>query len=238
MPFHALIAALLLASVHLLAHRLRFLHGIPRSRWLSMAGGASIAYVFLHLLPELGEGQETFSEHAGGRLTFLDHHIYLIALVGLVLFYGLERLARTHGALAKDHAPPAVFWIHIGSFTLYNALIGYLLIHGEGGELQALVLFALAMGLHFLVNDFGMLQRFAAAYERRGRWLLSTAVLGGWLLGWLTEVPPLALAAVTAFLAGGVILNVMKEELPEERQSRFSAFLLGAAGYGLLLLAG
>ena len=63
-------------------------------------------------------------------------------------------------------------------------------------------------------------------------------MLGGWLLGWLTEVPPLALAAVTAFLAGGVILNVMKEELPEERQSRFSAFLLGAAGYGLLLLVG
>jgi len=33
-----------------------------------------------------------------------------------------------------------------------------------------------------------------------------------------------------------VILNVMKEELPEERERRFSAFLLGAAGYSLLLL--
>lgn len=238
MPFCALIAALLLAAIHLFAHRLRFLHSIPRSRWLSMAGGASIAYVFLHLLPELGEGQETFGEYAGERFTFLDHHIYLIALIGLVLFYGLERLARTHGAPSKDHAPPAVFWIHIGSFTLYNALIGYLLLHGEGGELQALVLFALAMGLHFLVNDFGMLQQYAGVYERIGRWLLSAAVLGGWLLGYLTEVPALALAALTAFLAGGVILNVMKEELPEERRSRFSAFLLGAAGYGLLLLAG
>ncbi|HJO36525.1 MAG: hypothetical protein SV108_03895 [Pseudomonadota bacterium] len=238
MPLPALIAALLLAGVHLFAHRLRFLHGIPRSRWLSMAGGASIAYVFLHLLPELGEGQDTFGEHAGERFAFLDHHIYLIALVGLVLFYGLERLARTHGAPSKDQAPPAVFWIHIGSFTLYNALIGYLLLHGEGDELQALALFALAMGLHFLVNDFGMLQQYAAAYEHRGRWLLSAAVLGGWLLGCLTRVPALALAAVTAFLAGGVILNVMKEELPEERRSRFSAFLLGAAGYGLLLLLG
>ena len=99
------------------------------------------------------------------------------------------------------------------------------------------MLFVLAMGLHFLVNDFGMLQHYEASYERSGRWLLSAAVLGGWLLGCLTAVPAVALAAVTAFLAGGVILNVMKEELPEERRSRFSAFLLGASGYALVLLA-
>ena len=43
--------------------------------------------------------------------------------------------------------------------------------------------------------------------------------------------------ALFAFLAGGVVLNVMKEELPEERQSRFGAFLLGVAGYGGVLLA-
>ena len=38
-----------------------------------------------------------------------------------------------------------------------------------------------------------------------------------------------------AFLAGGVVLNVLKEELPEDRQSRFLPFLLGAGGYALLL---
>jgi hypothetical protein len=39
-----------------------------------------------------------------------------------------------------------------------------------------------------------------------------------------------------AFLAGGVVLNVLKEELPEERESRFWAFALGAASYTALLL--
>jgi hypothetical protein len=29
---------------------------------------------------------------------------------------------------------------------------------------------------------------------------------------------------------------VLKEELPEERQSRFSAFALGAGGYAVVLL--
>jgi hypothetical protein len=40
------------------------------------------------------------------------------------------------------------------------------------------------------------------------------------------------------FLAGGVVMNVLKEELPEERESRFWAFLLGAGLYaGVLLVA-
>jgi len=38
-------------------------------------------------------------------------------------------------------------------------------------------------------------------------------------------------AVLLAFLAGGVILNVLKEELPEERDRRFWAFLVGAAAY-------
>ena len=33
------------------------------------------------------------------------------------------------------------------------------------------------------------------------------------------------------------MLNVLKEEVPSERQSRFGAFVLGAAGYAALLLA-
>lgn len=54
-----------------------------------------------------------------------------------------------------------------------------------------------------------------------------------------TERPwiPLALAAITAFLAGGIVLNVLKEELPEERESRFWAFALGATSYATILLA-
>ncbi len=44
------------------------------------------------------------------------------------------------------------------------------------------------------------------------------------------------IAALTAFLGGGVVLNVLKEEVPSERQSRFWAFAPGAVGYAALLL--
>ena len=56
-------------------------------------------------------------------------------------------------------------------------------------------------------------------------------------LGARIDVPPLAVAALFAFLAGGIVLNVLKEELPEERESHFSAFALGTGLYAALLLA-
>ncbi|GGM40973.1 hypothetical protein GCM10011351_28980 [Paraliobacillus quinghaiensis] len=45
-----------------------------------------------------------------------------------------------------------------------------------------------------------------------------------------------ALALLFAFLSGAIILNVLKEELPEDRESSAWAFSLGANGYLALLL--
>ena len=256
----SLIAVAVLAAIHLFTGRLVFLSEIPRSRWLSAAGGISVAYVFLHLLPELSKGQEVVGEEVGEGLAFLDRHIYLVALTGLALFYGLERLARQHAprrvessnrrqdeaagrgtaaspAGGTENAP--VFWLHIGSFAIYNAIIGYLLLHrtGEDEDASTLAFFAVAMATHFLVNDVGLREHHRTAYHRVGRWILAGAVLLGWAVGVAYEVPDAALFLLLALIGGGVILNVLKEELPEERESRFTAFVLGAAIYAVLLLA-
>jgi hypothetical protein len=66
--------------------------------------------------------------------------------------------------------------------------------------------------------------------------VLVVTVVVGFLVGAATEISEAAIAVLTAFLAGGVILNVLKEEVPSERQSRFWAFALGMAGYAALLL--
>jgi len=72
---------------------------------------------------------------------------------------------------------------------------------------------------------------------RAGRMLvLAAAVLAGRAVGLLFEVSEAALAVLFAFLAGGVVMNVLKEELPEERESRFWAFVLGAGLYAAVLL--
>jgi hypothetical protein len=220
------LVAFAFALVHLVGARLDFLRTVPRSLWLSAAGGVSVAYVFVHILPDLAAHQRRVEE--GGFLQGIESHVWLLTMVGLIAFYGLERLARV------GKGETGVFGIHLGSFALYNFLIGYLLLHRE--ESGGLLFYAAALGLHFLVNDQGLREHHGHAYHRF-RWLLAAAPLAGWGLGVLYALPPLAITALFAFLAGGIILNVLKEELPEDRDSRFAAFAAGAGGYAALLLA-
>jgi hypothetical protein len=239
----SLAIALGLAFVHIVAGKLRFLAGTPRSIWLSGAGGVSVAYVFVHVLPDLAEAQQRFREHAAHRgwLASLELHTWLLALTGLAVFYGLERLVKQHqrrqSERGKDSSEAGVFWIHTGSFALYNVLFGYLLHHRETPGLWSLAVFGVAIGLHFLVNDYGLRQDHKQRYDHIVRWILALAVLAGWVLGMTITVHELGTAAVFAMLAGGIVLNVMKEELPEERESRFWAFASGVAGYAAVLLA-
>ena len=230
-----------LALVHLFSGELRFLDVMPRSRWLSAASGISVAYVFVHLLPDLAEEQETIREAVGEGFSFLEYHVYLVALVGLAVFYGLERAAnasrrRRRNAGKEDSTEAGVFWLHVASFSAYNSLIGYLLLHQETPGFQSLFLFAFALGLHFVVNDYGLRKDHKGAYDRAGRWILAASVFAGWGIGLFGEISEAALAVLFAFLAGGVVLNVLKEELPEERESNFGAFAVGAALYAAILL--
>ena len=68
-----------LALVPLLADDLPIFGIVPHDHWLSIAGGASIANVFVHLLPELDERNEALDP---SLLSSFEHHAYLVALFG------------------------------------------------------------------------------------------------------------------------------------------------------------
>lgn len=238
---HVLVAAALLAAIHPAASRIPPLRQVPRTRWLSFAGGISVAYVFVHLLPELAARQAAIGPAVERWTVALEHHAYLAALAGLVVFYGLEHAARRdrqgrqgpgHG---EEQTSAAVYRLSIASFSLYNALVGYLLVEQVSHGASNLYVFTAAMAVHFLVNDYALLRHHQERYVRNGRWILSGAVLAGALVEPLAPMPEAAVGALVALLAGGLVLNVLKEELPEERDGRFGPFVVGAAGYAALL---
>lgn len=255
MNYAVIAIALGFAAVHLFAGKLRFLDATPRSAYLSAAGGVAVAYVFLHLLPELFSHRETFTEHLGLGRDNAETVLLSLALVGLVAFYGVERVMLLHGTdrnarqkgqrgqrgqneqQGEKRDPDGLFWLHVGSFAVYNLLIGFLL-HEQGEtDLRDLALFGSAMAVHFATNDHGMRSHHRHLYDAYGRWVLSLAVLAGALLGFIVKIGPEAIAMLFALLAGGVVLNVLKEELPEERESRFWPFALAAALYAAVLAA-
>lgn len=233
-PVAAGLFALGLALVHLLGSRWEFAAVERRRRWLSAAGGASVAYVFVLLLPEVSEAALVVGELRGEAL-LAEQLVYLVALLGFVAFYGVEVVVAQR--LGTDvEASSLVFWGHVAVFGLYSALIGYLLFHQEVPGVANLFFYALAMALHFGVTNHGLRRHHGAEFDAVGGWLLAGATLLGGIVGAVVEVGGLPLSMLFGFVAGAIVFNVVKEELPGVDQSRFAAFATGAAAYTLVLL--
>ena len=239
----ALLLALVLAALHLAAPHIRRLPFVPEHVTASFAGGIAVSYVFLHLLPELAEGNQRVAEifgEQGARSPLLGLEIFLIALVGFTLFYGLERLAVRHrqpGAQAGDAAAASVFRLHLATFLLYNAVIGYTLPLNWRASAPFAVLFTVAIGLHFVLSDRGLEEHYGSQFDRwPPRILLAAALLAGWgLAALIAPTSGVVVSMLTAFLAGSILLNVFKEEIPSTRRSHFGWFATGLATYALLL---
>ncbi len=128
-PGRRLVIAALLAALHAAAPRIRKLPFVSETATGSFAGGLAVAYVFLHLLPEIAEGNEAIGEALSDVLRptpLVELGIFLVALVDFTAFYGLERLAKRQGSprprrggaagsavqvasrsAAAEHGPPA-----------------------------------------------------------------------------------------------------------------------------------
>ena len=243
MPITAvtLLMALAFCVVHLFVGKLRWLDRTPRSKWLSFAGGVAVGYVFLHILPELGAHAGTFERATGFDARLAEGLVYTLSLVGLALFYGLERALAVSkdervATEGRDRPHHPIFWLHIGASALLVALIAYLLNHREDASTAGLTLYFAAMVLHFVTADFGTRADHPEIYDARGRWALVAATLGGWALGLFVELPEMAIGCIFAFVAGGIVLLVLKEELPEDRKSFFLPFVGGAILYASLVL--
>lgn len=240
-PVFPLLAALLLMSVHVFSGYLRFLDTLPRNRILSAGAGITVAFVVLQLLPSVAAADQTISGRVGGSaLSRVDDHAYAIVLISIVIFFAVEQWARAStkqkSGGGNPGVPPArVFWVHMLTFAVMNFLIGYILIERHDDP-RILALFVVAMFVKFLVSDRALHRIHQDGYDNIGRWLLVAAVIAGWITGYFGSLGAIGPAAIQAFIAGGVLLNVFSEELPEERQSRLGAFAAAALVFGALLI--
>lgn len=234
--------------------------------FVSFAAGISLAYVFIDLLPELsGMGDELLREEAVA-LPFPEYVVYMAALFGFVLFYGLERLVRWHHpdskrdrAEATDEvraavvgegvgAPPAEeaaeeaeeridYRIKLAGLGAYACLILYLMTAGiREGSEEGLVAYVIAMAFHFVATRHGLRYEFPEPYMRSGRWIMAGLCVAGAALGLVTELSVGAEVLLMGFLGGMLIMNTTVMELPSEKEGRFGMFALGAALYAALLM--
>lgn len=208
-----------------------------------MAGGIAVSYIILRLLPGVSKGQEVILEKVeqGTFLAALEQHVYLLVLISFIFFYGMERLAtkskqQQEGDKSKEAKSEGVFWIHISTFSFLNILISYLLLDMLEEGLTTLLVFFIAMFLKFIVNDHSLHRIHKQDYDRKGRWILAGAVFLGWGASAVTQHPEVVAVFLQALVAGGALLNVLKEELPEARESNFWAFAISGVCFSTLMI--
>ncbi|NEQ50744.1 MAG: hypothetical protein F6K11_11510 [Leptolyngbya sp. SIO3F4] len=235
------VLAIGLALIHAFVSKLNVFSFIPEFRWMSFAGGVSIGYVFLEIFPELSHAQEAIEHSNIPFIAYLENHVYMLALLGLLVFYGLDILAlksRQQNRIEndQDRTHHTVFWIHIAAFAVLNIIVGYLLQELTGHTLLQCLLFFVAIALHFFIIDHSLREHHQAPYDKYGRWLLTAAIMIGAIAGQSLHLSEAGILAVWSFLAGSIILNILKRELPDEVKSCFMSFFSGTALYTTLLL--
>lgn len=229
-----LVAAIALALIHLTVGRVR-VPVLPRTYWQGGAGGIAVAYVFVYLLPELAERQAAIDDRAAFGTGAVDGGLYPAALVGLLVFYGVERAARTAGDSDGTGSHDRAFWLHVVAFGLYNGFIGFLLHDQLAAGLSALAFFVAAIAPHLAVIEYDLQQHHEGRYVGLGQRLLAGAVVLGASVGYVVDIGDATTSLAFAFLAGGIVLNVFKEELPDEERSRFPPFAIAAVVFAALL---
>ncbi len=225
--FYSFIAITLFSIVHFFGDRIvNSQKNLPREFIYSAGGGIAISYVFIDLLPKLSESDLIVYALMQNYLPGIEKHVYIMALAGFILFYLVDKSQNTSIGIK----------ISIGSYTLFNFLIGYAIADPFNPEVRPLLLFTLAMGLHLFVNDNALREKLGTAYQTKQQLLLVIALFLGWMTGYMLELPGPAVALVSAFIGGGVIMNVTRHELPAENPTSTPVFIFSAIAYTLILL--
>lgn len=224
---YSLITISLFSLIHLYGNQFLGAQGqIPKRYFYSLGGGVAIAYVFIDLLPKLSASDFLVTAALREYIPYFEKHVYVMALAGFILFYLVDRSQNSLTGVQ----------LSIYSYALFNFLIGYAVADPFNPEVRPLVLFTIALGLHLFVNDHAISEKLGVNYQLRDRWLLAMMLYLGWFTGFVFELPTPAVALVSAFIGGGVIMNVTRHELPSENPNSTPLFLVSTVVYVFILL--
>jgi hypothetical protein len=64
-------------------------------------------------------------------------------------------------------------------------------------------------------------------FDNYFRWLFALALIIGWSVGTFLAIPKELEIIITGILAGGIITNIMNEELPDQEPHKIRPFIAG-----------
>lgn len=230
-------AALLFAATFLFGGRVHPMQSIVRDRRsiVSFGAGISTAYLFVRMMPELADARDALDlDRLGANINSMI--VYLFALVGFLLVYGLDNFRHIRRASAASGRGTSDIRSRDWGMVLYVLVLTYVMVQETDKSPIETMQYAIAISFHFLAVDHSLRDEIGDDYDRKDRFVLAAMCLSGWLAAQLIELPAAAKALLLAFVSGGVIVNSAIMELPTERDGRFIPFAIGSLLFGVVLM--
>ncbi len=134
-PFPIILSSLILASTSFVGILIPIKSYIPRKWWLSFSGGVAVAYVYIHLIPELHK----ITDVAGSSIAFS------VTLLGTIIYFGAAKLVKQS---KNNSSSRLAFIIQMATLVPYFFILGYFL--DRFITLVALGSYTLAIGIHLI----------------------------------------------------------------------------------------
>ncbi|MGB9978153.1 hypothetical protein [Methanobacterium sp.] len=243
-----LIVSLVFVGIHLGSTKIYGFSEHYKKKILSFSGGIASAYVFLDLLPLIQRADPHLHAVLGNNpfiMVFLEKAIFGVAFIGFLVFFILEYLAvksrynnahRTTKTLKETNASRNVFYVHLGLIALVSMIICYSLRFEILTTGLGVTIYTIALSLHFFISDRSMEEHYGKFYVKYGRYLLAFMPLIGWSLSVLFPEGESEAYILLAFVAGAVLFNVIKDELPRLGTGKPLFFFIGSLLYSGLIL--
>lgn len=220
----AILFSLTLGVVHFWNEKIFFNAEIMKAKTMSFIAGASVAYVFLYLLPDLYEG-----------VVYINQWIFVFILLGFTLVHLLEKYFYQH-AVGEER----LFRfkeIHFFIFFLYYFIIGIILMNFlEISILKGLLLF-IPILFYAAVSRISFAEIHVHIREQKFfRILLALAALLGVLSASVISGNVFLYHILLAFIIGAFFYIVIMDFIPREAKGKPEYFLLGVSVYTLFII--
>lgn len=241
------IGVVVFALINFFTYKISRYIGEHKTKVLSFFGGITVSYVFLDLLPSL-EQSSLYLKQLGNSVPLIalyEDAIFLVVLVGFLLFFVLEHLAvksrRQRTSKGQDikgtQASKRVFFIHLFTVALPVFIVSFIFIFEfDAGAITAL-LFLVAVSMHLFIENESMLEHYNRLQIEVGRYVMAAIPLLGWAASVLWPETIATAYIMLAFVSGVILYHALRNELPSSfRRNSWAFFLLGAALYTVLLI--
>lgn len=220
-----LICGVVLAMVHLASESIHLRHGKMRWRIISFAAGISIAYLFLHLLPETYEA----ANHIKGW-------VFVFLLAGFTVFHLIEKYVYQH--VERERLVRDLKEIHSVSFFIYHFVVGVALTGKFEESMLEGLLFLVPVAFHAGLSTASLSGIHDDMMELKFvRVLLSISTLLGVVFAALIRIPPALELSLVSFVAGVLLYIIVREFLPQKEKGEPAYFVLGLLLFAAVNLA-